>query len=99
MCPYVVGQQVACIHDGPWKGGWETDRCPVYGGIYTIREVVPHLDTIGLTFEEIVNIPCPLGHIECIFQWDNFKPIKKTDISIFKKLLSPTPKQRVKEVA
>lgn len=94
-----IGQKVVCIV-GP--AGWQTidENQPVHGQVYTVRET--RLGKAGqyIRLVEIVNSP---GHYaegieECFFWWRGFRPVvtRKTDISIFTKLLTPTEPERVR---
>ena len=54
-----VGSLVECIEDFPLWAQILTDieNVPVRGNIYTIRDVIPNNERIGLHLEEITNIP------------------------------------------
>jgi hypothetical protein len=94
-----IGQQIVCIDDC-WRHPFRhlVPHLPVAGRIYTIREF--DADSPGycifLWLEEIVNPP---GH-EVSFASHCFRPVKKTDISVFmveqrprpKKLRAPSPR-------
>lgn len=83
------GQKLVCIESGPWEDheGRNADG-PEKGDIVTF---------------ECWDEPFADGErgLNC-FEWpedtfgaDNFRPIVKTDISIFTAMLAPSPKQRV----
>lgn len=82
-----VGQRVACVK----VGAWETDdigpvpaQMPVYGGVYTIDEIVPDDDGTWLR----------LDGFDCFALWHarHFRPVveRKTDISLFTAMLNPS---------
>jgi hypothetical protein len=95
-----IGQQVVCI-DADWSGKFDMGDCPnrpVKGEVYTIRgfRAPPHPEGVGVFLEEVVNAPFDYGMFgdvrEPCFRAARFRPVRKTDISIFHKLLAPTPK-------
>lgn len=85
--------QVVCIVDS-WNGrDWGTyvDRimpacCPKKGGIYTIKGINDHPRFPGYFFYEFPGENA----------WDvrAFRPVKRTSIDLFRKLLVPTPNKR-----
>jgi hypothetical protein len=92
-----VGQQVAYIFKGrrrlTLKDG---EAAPVAGRIYTIRGFHPSGDSIVL--EEIKNPRlryCPIHGEMFEPHWflTSFRPLIKTDISIFQAMLVPTDKR------
>jgi hypothetical protein len=92
---FQVGQQVVCVNDQfscdmRWR---RTVRIfPVLNGVYTIREIHVEGPLVGFCFYQIVN-PCTLfaaGYGEPAFNSRNFRPVKRTSIGIFRKLLVPT---------
>jgi len=97
---FYVGQQVVCVNDQfSQREGWrKTVRTfPRLHGIYTIREIFDYDPLIGFTFYELSN-PCAhfsKGYHEPAFNSRNFRPIKKTSIEIFKKLLAPSDLENV----
>lgn len=98
---FEVGQQVVCIVDGPWvspmMGTSLTVKEPVRGAIYTIREIVapPSYLLVGLCLEEIVNPAVDFGQQygvrEPDFDSRGFRPVRKTSIDVFTKILLKTP--------
>lgn len=97
-----IGQRVVCVVAG-WKvfhpqqiaGG-----TPTVGSIYTIRGFnIPSAEwpidgAFGLYLEEIVNPK--LRHVggrwaEMSFDEMGFRPVKDTDISVFRAMLNPAP--------
>lgn len=107
MTDFYIGQKVVCIAKGDWskaikmhEEGGQRLAVPKAGDIYTIRDIYidPFTGRTGLRLAEVVN--------DKITRWANFKlymeigwyeyefrPLRKrqTDISIFRKLLSPSP--------
>ncbi len=89
-----VGQQVVCVNDqfSPRPSWRRTVRSfPKLHAIYTIREICEGGGLVGFTFYEIVN---PRAHFACgysepAFNSKNFRPVRKTDIDVFKRLLAP----------
>lgn len=95
-----VGQKVVCIA----KGRWEKTRTdfpgiivPERGKIYTIREVYRDVfsGVTGIRLKEIVNADFLIWkgatyYIEMGWHSHEFRPLeeKKTDISIFQKILT-----------
>jgi hypothetical protein len=89
-----VGQLVVCINDvfSPcqyWRSS--VTAFPKLNGIYTIRSVREAQDLIGLCFHEIVSPPRQFaeGFVEPAFNSKNFRPVKKTSIEVFERLLRP----------
>ncbi len=103
-----IGQQVICVDDqfssDPyWRS---TVRAfPKLKTIYTIREIIEgygrQQGLIGFCLHEIVSPPAlfiakdgwPL--LEPAFNSKNFRPIRSTNIEIFKKLLVPKDRELV----
>lgn len=96
-----VGDKAVCIADSkvrPYPG----ETFPKKGDILTVREVLPtdpafaHFSPVDLLFEEIHNAPQRIGADmeELSFNAYRFRPVVKTDISIFTSMLSPAPKQK-----
>ena len=95
---FFVGQQVVCINDrfssDPyWRG---VVRCfPKLNGVYTIREICEGYGAqqglIGLCFCELVNPTAFFagGYAEPAFLSTKFRPVRKTSIEQFQKLLAP----------
>ena len=87
---FEIGQQVVCIFDK-----WENvhPQIPVKGRIYTVRGACAvarqfHGETY-LLFEEVRNPIDPYWRVEPSFRWDCFRPLRKTDISVFTEMLAP----------
>lgn len=99
---FEIGQQVVCLVD---EEAWQLmrdERGPVKGGIYTIRSFEHgKCSRLGLRLQEIVNKPIrhvsKKRHIEVSFFVDFFRPVRRTDISVFTRLLAPTGLERVGE--
>ena len=98
LMAFRVGQEVVCIFDGFWGLNMFGEIMPVKNQTYTIREIV--IDDDGdscFRFNEIINRVhrYKQGVVECSFWSARFRPIVKTDISIFTAMLAPSTKQRV----
>lgn len=85
MADFHVGQQVVCVFPGPWKR-WPEDAIvrpwPHLNAVYTISEIIEcpfRADVVGLGLAEI---PGPQRYTS-----DAFRPVRKTDIGVFEKLL------------
>jgi hypothetical protein len=96
MSKFAIGQKVVCVRDD-WKNDFfgmsvkETgETYPVKNGIYTVRgyDWLLLADLPGIMITEVNN--------DCIWAERNFRPIelRKTDISIFRKLLI-SPKEKI----
>jgi hypothetical protein len=94
-----VGTVVVCIH-GDWRASPYGEVLPYRGQILTVRDVLPGPagdpleDNLFLRFVEIVNPPHYAGcwgaeYDEATFRIEHFRPVRKTDISLFEKLLKP----------
>ena len=70
--------------------GGDGEIGPVFGEVYTIRDIRCFAFGVGLLFCELKNPP--LYGIEGHFCQSVFRPVveRKTDISIFKKMLTPS---------
>lgn len=83
---FYLGQKVVCIKRGPWKllAGKDQDRPkPKFREICTVAEMVREADKLCLGLAEYEGD---------YFAARNFRPVqkRKTDISIFTSLLTPT---------
>ena len=96
MSEFTIGQRIVCVCD-EWKNGFfglsvkETgERYPVKDGVYTVvgHDWLLLADEPGVIIAEMNN--------DCIWAEQNFRPIapRKTDISLFQKLLV-SPKKKV----
>ena len=73
------------------------EHYPVLGQTYTIRDITAwHNLSISFHLEEVVNPICYMGVEISFYQW-HFRPIYKTDISVFESLLVPTKRKKVLE--
>ena len=91
---FSIGQQVICVNDVFSKRKYWRRAVRVFPklySIYTIREIWDYGDLIGFCFYEIVNPRAYFGKglHEPAFNSRNFRPVKKTSIEIFERLLAP----------
>lgn len=91
-----VGQQVVCINDAfslcpSWRRALAA--LPKLHMIYTIRHMREAHGLLGLCFFEIVSPRAHFseGYVEPAFNSRNFRPVKRTSIEVFEKLLTPAP--------
>ena len=94
---FYVGQKVVCIDNKPQQGdGWWSEEVPVpqEGEIYTIS-IPNYLDNTQSEVCHILELLNPYGYLVI-----RFRPLveKKTDISIFKALLTPINTKELEEV-
>jgi hypothetical protein len=89
---HVVGQRVVCIDDVMTE--YRDEHHPIKGQIYTIRDVVPPDRSGQVSFRlcEIHNAPLeyldyPGQLLECAFYARRFRPVKKTSIEQFHRIL------------
>ena len=107
---FQVGQKVICVGHGYWHAYGRAPAAPVRGGVYTIRWSGLCSDPSGvgqpaLRFHELINPPHRWrgGICECAFRVQNsdgtvnFRPLveRKTDISIFQRMLVPAGKREL----
>lgn len=88
-----VGDQVVCVHNYAKQPDF---FCPEKGQVYTIREFTSHGTEPGLRLVEIVNPPIfhiNVGVDEPAFKRRHFRPVRKTSIEVFTRLLAPTPER------
>jgi hypothetical protein len=89
-CSFVVGQQVECVDD-KWFVIFNDEPTPppmpVKGSIYTVAAIVPGKVVIFVTLKE-------MGRRRG-YDAGCFRPLqeRKTDISIFLKMLNPAKRQ------
>jgi hypothetical protein len=96
-----IGQQVVCISGNSrfwpneyWRKAVKT--LPRLHGIYTVREIRQADELTGLCLEEIVNPPAHFARrfetvfLEPAFDVKHFRPVKRTSIEVFRKLLAPS---------
>ena len=100
---FQIGQKVVCVA-GKWDGGYGDEIFPQIGSVYTVRGIdlnrFGSRCTTGLWLCEIHNEKRryrTVGFVEASFASDCFRPLieRKTDISIFKKMLTPKRKEGV----
>lgn len=88
-CNFQVGDNVVCVN----ARGWDSTFCaiarPCEGDVYTIREVYEFLGVIGIHLVEISNPTNQYG--EPGFMPWRFRPVRKTDISVFERMLINLP--------
>lgn len=86
-----IGQPVVCVDASPYYFA-RVETSLRLNAVYTVRAL--H-DLYGIT---CVNVEEIEGGIEHAFAATRFRPVvkRKTDISIFTKLLTPTEPERVK---
>jgi hypothetical protein len=91
-----IGAQVVCVIDD-WIVRNPGLRYPYKGEILTVRDCVVGIpgrhDLVGLLFVEIVNPARKYsdGTAEQSFESGCFRPVRKTDISVFTELLETPP--------
>lgn len=96
-CNFRVGQKVVCVDDQWHDENWAGFPCPLnVGKVYTIKKIGASEKTVfmgkkgypSLTLHEVDH---PYGDFAG-FAHDRFRPVveRKTDISIFKALLTPS---------
>lgn len=97
------GQQVVCIENlhliknkNPIRYE-EFINIPYKNMIYTIRGFVISGENTGILLEEIIN-PLVRDDWEPAFKTKWFRPVQKTDISIFTKMLIPNTKLKITQV-
>lgn len=89
-----VGQKVVCIHTFP-QAEWTPEIAfPNKDAVYTIRAIIAYPAGEGALLREIKNpqVDTFAGFVEPAFTVRAFRPLveRKTDISIFKKMLAPS---------
>ena len=95
MAMFRIGQKVVCVNDDviQYMTGYVSSWVKI-GKIYTIREILPPdfilTDEFCLCLEEIISDQHPMGG-EYGWRFSRFRPLteRKTDISIFTKMLNP----------
>ena len=91
---FQVGQQVICISDSwlPNEFWRRTVRTfPQINSVYTIREIREGTNLIGFCFYEFVNprVHFRNSYLEPAFKSQNFRPVRRTSIDLFERLLVP----------
>jgi hypothetical protein len=97
---FYIGQRVVCISDRfSDEPSWRAAVCtfPKLGSVYTIRDICHRVDLVGLLLEEIWHEPAwfCVGFVEPAFNIKHFRPLRKTNVDIFKKMLEPAPNDLV----
>jgi len=91
---FYVGQKVALARKPNRVMATFGEAIPVFGPVYTIRDIFVCAGQELLRFVEIVNEPRVYleGYQECGFNAKYFRPIteRKTSIEIFKAMLNPS---------
>ena len=96
---FEVGQMVACVElpDGAFDHLPDAPELED-GRIYTVRDVdTRSMDWCGVVTVRLEEIVCKIidGWWEDGFIAENFRPVRKTDISELRKLVAPVPRQPV----
>jgi hypothetical protein len=96
---FYVGQQVVCVNvDYSREPTWRraVRAFPKLNGVYTIRSIRKAGDLVGFCFEEIVNplALVKLRYVEPAFDSRRFRPVRKTSIAVFERLLTPVERPR-----
>src|SRR3981081_3882846 len=91
---FQAGQLVVCVNDtfSPCEYWRQAGQSPAkLQVIYTIRPMREAGGLIGLCFYEIRSPHAHFseGYVEPAFNSKNFRPVKRTSIEIFEKLLAP----------
>jgi hypothetical protein len=94
-----IGQQVVCVdvkfsQEPTWRGA--VREFPKLKGVYTIRDLRLEGELIGLCFEEIINARANFssGHVEAAFDSRKFRPLQRTSIEVFERLLAPVASKK-----
>jgi len=93
-----VGDQVVCIHHFSKEADYPGLSWPQKGQVYTVRELTSHGTGPGLRLVEIVNPPIMhsnVGMDEPAYARCRFRPVRKTSIEVFQKMLVPTERETV----
>ena len=95
-----VGQKVVCV-DGVPDDGRQFIIPLREGAIYTIRGFVRAHYGRDETCLHLCGIVNPAPYSECGFRAARFRPLveRKTDISIFHRMLTPTTSKRARKAA
>ena len=103
---FSIGQQVVCVdvnfsREPTWRSA--VRNFPKLSGVYTIRDMRVEGELIGLCFLEIINARASFssGYVEAAFDSRKFRPLRRTSIEVFEKLLAPVAgkkRSRVREL-
>jgi hypothetical protein len=95
-----VGQKVVCV-DASGRRPWWDDEAPIEGRVYTIARIFFDIDCEVLEFVELKRCQRSRGWHGCDIGYDarRFRPIveRKTDISVFTKMLTPKKRELVRD--
>jgi hypothetical protein len=93
-----IGQKVVHVHGAfppdPPECRYDHEIDPVLGEVYTVRAIVDCPGGLaGLLLVEIVNQPDYYdgGYAEVVFCATCFRPVRTTDIGVFRSLLKSRP--------
>lgn len=90
MIDWPIGSQIVCVDDSPsiYNGVSVREIGLVKGNIYTVAEIIAYPDGVHVVVSEI---PTWLHYKNIHFSCGRFRPVRKTDISVFEKLLVKMP--------
>ena len=87
-----IGQRVVCVdvnfsHEPLWRSC--VSAFPRLNSIYLIRDIRTAHELVGLCFDEIMNASADFaeGYVEAAFDSRRFRPVRSTNVEIFKALL------------
>jgi hypothetical protein len=96
---FYVGQQVVCVdvnfsRERTWRNAVRI--FPKLKDVYTIRDMRAEGDLVGLCFEEIINARANFssGLVEAAFDSRKFRPLQRTSIEVFERLLAPVANKK-----
>ena len=100
-----VGQEVVCVEDRAGLFKYAANHFYNHnmhslkkGTVYTVRGFYAGpgiIYTPGSIYLNEITRPISSEGVECPFHPARFRPVVKTDISIFQAMLAPSPKKRV----
>jgi hypothetical protein len=95
-CPFHIGQKVVCVNDT----GVIISKYIKKGNIYTVSFIGEYDAPYQGVYVALVEVITSTSYTQGDFYHWRFRPLQetKTDISIFNKMLTPAPKESVKEV-
>ena len=96
---FYIGQQVVCVdvnfsREPTWRGAIR--KFPKLKNVYTIRDMRAEGELVGLCFEEIINARANFssGRVEAAFDSRKFRPLRRTSIEVFERLLVPVASKK-----
>jgi hypothetical protein len=96
---FYIGQQVVCVdvnfsREPTWRSA--VRKFPKLKDVYAIRDIRVEGDLVGLCFEEIINARANFssGHVEAAFDSRKFRPLRRTSIEVFERLLAPVASKK-----